>query len=156
MSVSLPSDKLLEILKLAHSLLQRQPVAVHQDMSFLGKTAFCAYGHAQLFQLGCVIQCDVLNVYHSPAHLFVYFTFLFQHSTSFRDCLNCSIVQSLCNFLFLMWVLLHPFIGPFVFSVLGFFIMWSNQVRFYAKGSYYLVRTPGCCTDAAQNSLPHF
>ena len=30
MSVSLPSDKLLEVQHLAHSLLQRQPVIVHE------------------------------------------------------------------------------------------------------------------------------
>ena len=43
----LPSDKLLEIWQFAHSLLQKQPVTVHQVMSFLVKIAFYAKGYAQ-------------------------------------------------------------------------------------------------------------
>ena len=55
MSVSLPSDTLLKIQQLAHSLLQTQPVTFNQVVSFLGRTTFCANGYAQLFQLCCVI-----------------------------------------------------------------------------------------------------
>ena len=43
---------------------------VHRDMSFLGKANFCTSGHSQLWPLCCVIQSDMLHVYHSPTHLF--------------------------------------------------------------------------------------
>ena len=56
MSVSLPPDKCLEIQQLAYSLLQRQPVTVHDVLSFLGKSTICRNGHPQLCQLFCVIQ----------------------------------------------------------------------------------------------------
>ena len=46
-------------------------------MSFLGKANFCDNGHSQLQRLCCVIQSDMLTVYHSPIHLFspIYFSF---------------------------------------------------------------------------------
>ena len=47
-SVSLHSAKLHEIQQLAHALLWNQHVTIYQVMSFLGKTSFCASGHAQL------------------------------------------------------------------------------------------------------------
>ena len=56
--------------------------------------------------LCCVIQNDMLNVYHSPAYLFL-FTFPFQHGISFGDCLSCSIVQCYGNIFFLIWLSLH-------------------------------------------------
>ena len=43
-------------------------------LSFLCKTTFCANGHAQLCLLCHVIQRNTLNVYHSPAHLFLSFS----------------------------------------------------------------------------------
>ena len=39
-------------------------------MSFLGKANFCTNGHSQLWCLCCVIQSDMVSVYHSPAQLF--------------------------------------------------------------------------------------
>ena len=54
---------------------------------------------------------------------FFLFTFCFQHNISLRDCLNCTTVQSIGNFLFprrLSLKILHPIIGPFIFRVLGF------------------------------------
>ena len=48
--------KLLVLQQLAHSLLQRQPVTVHEVLFFLGKTTICVNGHAQLCLLCCVIQ----------------------------------------------------------------------------------------------------
>ena len=68
MSVSLPSNKCIEIQQLAHALLLSQPI-------------FCAHGHAQLCQLCHVIQSDMLSLYQSPIHLFIYFhlSLLLQH-----------------------------------------------------------------------------
>ena len=45
-------------------------MTVCQVMSFLGKANFCTNGHSQLQHLHCVIQSDMLHVYHSPTHLF--------------------------------------------------------------------------------------
>ena len=70
MSVSLPPDKLANIQQLALSLLWTPHVTVHKVMSFLGKANFCTNGHSQLCQLFCVIQSDMLHVYHSPMQLF--------------------------------------------------------------------------------------
>ena len=77
MSVSLPPDKLAAIQQLAFSLLQTHPVTDCWVMSFLGKANFCANGHSQLQRLCCVIQCDMLTVYHSPTHLFSPIHFFF-------------------------------------------------------------------------------
>ena len=76
MSVSLLSDKPVEIQQLAHTFLQRQPVTVKQAMSFLGQATFCADGHAQLHHLCHVIQSDILKVFHL-------YTFIYFHSLSF-------------------------------------------------------------------------
>ena len=73
MFVSLPNHKHIEIQRLAHALLQRQPVTIHQVMSFVGRTTFCANGPVQICQLCCVMQSEMLNVYHSPTHLFLSF-----------------------------------------------------------------------------------
>ena len=70
MSVSLPPDKLADILQLALSLLQTPHLIVHRVMSFLGKANFCTNGHTQLQHLCHVIQSDMLHVYHSPTQLF--------------------------------------------------------------------------------------
>ena len=77
MSVSLPPPKLADIEQLALSLLQHQPVTVLWVMSFSGKVNFCTNGHSQLQRLCCVIQSDMLFVYHSPNQLFspVHFSF---------------------------------------------------------------------------------
>ena len=70
MSVSLPPDKLADIQQLALSLLWTPQVTVCKVMCFLGKANFCTNGHSQLCCLCCVIQSDMLSVYHSPRHLF--------------------------------------------------------------------------------------
>ena len=70
MSVSLLPDKLADIQQLALSLLCTPHVTVHKVMSFLGKVNFCTNGHSQLQCLCCVIQSDMLSVYHSPTQLF--------------------------------------------------------------------------------------
>ena len=70
MSVSLPPDKLAKIQQLALALLWTPHATVHKVMSFLGKANFCTNGHSQLQCLCCVIQSDMLSVYHSPTQLF--------------------------------------------------------------------------------------
>ena len=70
MSVSLPPDKLSDIQQLALSLLQSQHVTVHMVMSFLGKANFVPVATPNCSTLCCVIQSDMLHVYHSPTHLF--------------------------------------------------------------------------------------
>ena len=70
MSISFPPDKLADIQQLALSLLQPPHVTVHRVMSFLGKANFCTNDHSQLQHLCCVIQSDMLYVYHSPTQLF--------------------------------------------------------------------------------------
>ena len=69
MSVSSPSAKLPEIPELAHSLLLRQFIIVHQVMSFLARPLFLLMD-VNNFASCSVIWSDILNVYHSPAHLF--------------------------------------------------------------------------------------
>ena len=44
-------------------------------MSFVGKVTFYTNGHSQLWHLCCVIQSDMLYVYHSPNHLFLHVHF---------------------------------------------------------------------------------
>ena len=77
MSVSLPPDKLTDNQQLALSFLWTPHVTVHKVMSFLGKANFCTNGHSQLWCLCCVIQRDMLCVYHSPTQLFLCFHFSF-------------------------------------------------------------------------------
>ena len=79
MLVSLPPDKLTDIQQLALSLLWTPHVTVRKVMSFLGKANFCTNGHLQLHCLCCVIQSDMLSVYHSPTIIFTcsFFSFLF-------------------------------------------------------------------------------
>ena len=70
MSVSLPPNKLADIQQLALSLLWTLHVPICRVMSLLGKANFCTNGHSQLHHLCCVIQNDMLSVYHSPTQLF--------------------------------------------------------------------------------------
>ena len=56
--------KQLSFLCFSYSLLQFPSTSL-----FLGKTEFCANGHAQLWCLCHVIQREILAVYHCPAHL---------------------------------------------------------------------------------------
>ena len=105
MSVSSLTDKLADIQQLAHSLLQSPHVTVCRVMSFLGKANFCTSGHSQLWCLCLVIQSDIFSILPT---LYI----------NWNSCLICNRAQFLCNFLFLMWLLLlmpHPLIGPFIF-----------------------------------------
>ena len=70
MSESLPPDKLADIQQLALSLLKTPNVTVCRVMSFLGKAYFCNNGHSQLWCICCVIQSDMLHIYHSSTQLF--------------------------------------------------------------------------------------
>ena len=114
----LPPDKLADIQQLSLSLLQNQHVTVHRVMSFLGKATFCTNGCSQPQRLCCVIQSDVLTVYHSLAHLFSTVHFPFPPYVKWNSYLICNRAQFLCNFHFLMWLLLlmpYPLIWPFIF-----------------------------------------
>ena len=75
MSVSLPPDKLTDIQQLALSLLWTAHVTVCRVMSFLGKANFYTNGYFQLQCLSCVIQSDIVHVYHSPTQLFLHVYF---------------------------------------------------------------------------------
>ena len=115
---------LLYIQQLAYSLLQRQPVTAHLVVSFWARPALCLRTCTTL-PVVCIIQTNVLNVYHSAAHLFFHFLFLFQHSVSFREC-QLQHSPTLCSFLFLMWVslqILSPLLSLFIFRDLGFLIL---------------------------------
>ena len=123
MSVSLPPAKLADIQQLALSLLQTSHVTVCKVMSFLGTAIFCTNGHFQLWCLCCVIQSDMLGVYHSPTQLFQVFIFLFPFYVNWNGWLNYNEVLFHCNFHFLMWsllLMLHPLIWPFIFRDLGY------------------------------------
>ena len=105
MSVSLPPDKLADIQQLAFSLLQNQHVTVCRVMSFLGTANFCTNGHSQLWHLCHVIQSDMLHVYHSPTHLFSHVHFSLPPYINWNSYLICNRTKFLCNFLFLMLLL---------------------------------------------------
>ena len=118
MSVCVPPDKLADIQQLALSLLQTQHVTVHRVMSFLGKANFCTNGHSQLRRLCHVIQSDRLTVFHSPVHLLSPVQFSLSLYINWNGYLICNRAQFLCNFHFLMWLLLLmpcSLIGPFIF-----------------------------------------
>ena len=121
MSVSLPPDKLADIQQLALPCC-RLYMLVCMLMSFLGKPNFCTNGHSQFCHLCCVIQSDMLSVYHSLTQLFscVQFSISSLHQLEWLS--NLQKVPFLCNFHFQMWSLLlipHPLIGPFIFRNLG-------------------------------------
>ena len=50
-------------------------MTVCRVISFSGKANFCTNGHSPLWHLCCVIQSDMLHVYHSPTHLFSWVLF---------------------------------------------------------------------------------
>ena len=114
MSISLPSDKLLEIQHLVHSLLQKQPVTVHWIISFLGKTNFCANGHAQLCQqcLSFGVTCWICIIFWLT--YFVLFIFPFRSASTSE---TVSVATEFCSFvifLILMWLspqMLHLITG---------------------------------------------
>ena len=64
-------DKLAVIQQLALSLLHTTHGTVCRVMFFMGKANFCTNDHSQLHLLCCVIQHDMLSVYHSPTQLFL-------------------------------------------------------------------------------------
>ena len=139
MSVSLPSDKV--------SLLERQPVTCHQDMSYLGKTTYFVNGYAQLCQLCFVIQSDMLNVYHSPAHIHSFFS---PFSSNIKSALETVAVEASpfaisstqCGYYYRWYTQLLGF--HFQGSGFPYPVVKPGLVRFYAQGSYFLARTPGC------------
>ena len=60
----------------------------------------------------------MLTDYHSPTHLFSPVHFSFSASGQLEWLSHCKRTEFLCNFHFLVWLLLlmpHPLIGPFIF-----------------------------------------
>ena len=93
------------------------------DYILFGKTILCGSGRAQLCQLCCIIQSYILDVYNSPALLFLYFNLslpvwcqlqwlseLQQCPVPFWFSLPDTVIATDSN----------PIIGPFIFRVLGF------------------------------------
>ena len=116
--------------------VQRQPVAIHQVMSFWGMTIFFVNGHALLFWLFPVIQSDMLNDNQCPAYLFLSFCLSLPTLHQVQYCVSCNRVWFLFNVLFLMWLLLlilHP--NYWVFYIQGFEMSvscchsWSGSVH---------------------------
>ena len=66
------------------------------------------------------VTCSIFTIL--PPIYFLRFTFPFPHYVNWNVYLNCNRAQFLCNFHFLMWLLLlmpHPLIGPFYFQGSG-------------------------------------
>ena len=118
-SVSLPTDKLLQLQQLAIPLLQMQFFSL-QVMSFLNKVNFCANRHTQICCLCHVIQSDMLHILMSDSY-FLPFTLLFQLCINFAECLSCNGSQYPCTLLFLIWLSSWVLvIGPFIFRFVGY------------------------------------
>ena len=83
MSVSLSSGEHLEIKQFTTSLLQTQSI---RSCPFWARPIFVS-SHAQFCHVCYVIQSDMLDVYHSPAHLFC-FHLSFQLGINSRVCLG--------------------------------------------------------------------
>ena len=150
MSVSLHPDKLADIQQLALSLLQTQPVTVHQVMSFLGKANFCANGHCQLWRLCHVIQSEMLTVYHSPGHLIspVCFSFSALHQLELLSHLKQSPVP--LQFLLPDVVIATDATSThWAFYFQGSALPLSVSHQVYCLGSYCLAEASGCHHDAA-------
>ena len=60
-SVSLPSDKPLDIQQISHSVLQAQPFTAHQVISFLGKANFLATVMHNYTHCAASLQGNMLN-----------------------------------------------------------------------------------------------
>ena len=126
-------------------------------MSFLNKTIFCVSGHAEHCFLCGIIQSNMLNIYHSPAHFFLSFHLSLptQHQLQRLSQLQKSLV--LCNFplpdvVFSTGTM--PYHWAFYFqSSEGSCILLWHLVWFYVKGAYCLARAKSCCPHVAYNGL---
>ena len=121
MSVSLPPDKLAYIQQLALSLLQTQTVTVWWIMSFCARPISVSMAThncgdcVMSFRVTCQLFITLLPTY------FLLYTFSFQLCINRSGYLICNRTPFLCNFHFMMWLLLlmqHPVIRPFIFRVL--------------------------------------
>ena len=113
--------------------------------NLLQSIRLCLFGKDHLLcQWTCrtlpVVACHsewYVECLHFSANFFLS-TFFFQHITNFGDYLNCSRVQPLFNFLFLMWLslqMLHLIIWAFYFQGSGFPLSSSGSW----SGSMYKV-----------------
>ena len=102
MSISLPTNKLLETQQLALSLFQMQSFTVCQVMCLVGQGHFYANRYAQFCGLCHVIQNDLLTIILLLTH-FILFTFILQLCIRLGDYLSCSSVHFHYGFLYLMW-----------------------------------------------------
>ena len=107
-------------------ILCHRGIIWHQIMAFLGKANFCANGHSQLGWWCHGIQHDMLNVYHSPAHLFSSFTFIFSSVSNLvtasaeAEFSSLAIPCSECDYCYRC----HPLIRPSIFRVLAYLCPW--------------------------------
>ena len=83
-----------------------------QNSSFVPVDMYNFAGSVMSFGMTCWMFIILQVIY------FFLFIFPFQHGISFIDCLSCSRVQSLCNFLFLIWLSLQiPIPNHFIFRI---------------------------------------
>ena len=101
-----------------------------------------------------VIQSDMLHVYHSPTHLFSSLHFSFNLYINWNGYLTCNGGQFLCNFQFLMWLLLLmscPLIGPFIFKGLVYLYQLVDPGQVICVGFILPCRSfspsPWCCIE---------
>ena len=120
MSVSLPSDKPTEIEQLVYALLQRHPVTVVRLFPLWARypsVPVAMYNFANCAVSFIVTYWMFMTL---PLIYFCFFAFLCSHCVSSRGCPDVTRVWFLCNFLFLVWLLLLmlcPIIRPSIFQV---------------------------------------
>ena len=123
MSVFLPPDKLADILQLALSLLQNHYVTVCRSCPFAVRPTYVpvATPNCGAWAMPFRVTCYMFTIL--PTIYFLMFIFPFPCYIRCNSYLICNRAQFLCSFFFLVWILLlmpHPLIGPFIFRDLGY------------------------------------
>ena len=147
------------------------PITIHQIMSFLGKTTFCAKWHEQLLSkttfcakwheqlhLLChVIQSEILNVYYSSPHLFCSFHLSLP---ALHQLWRLSQLQKIPV---LLWFFL-PHVDITTDAMLSHWAFYFHGSGVplscchtwpvsFRQVAYCLTRTLGCCPHSAWNGL---